>query len=151
MDNGQEQCSKCSTSGTVFDDNMDLIIRTVYKVFTEQKEGEISNLCLPYLEILLRVGESRRLCSLTSIAFCTDFSQIIANSRYGSFDLLPVWLNHSYALSMNSFLVNRLTNGQIIDVGKQFWKLYLCPFLYTLIRLRADRVLLYFMTITNSA
>jgi len=48
-----------------------------YRKFSWSKKKEtvreISNLCLPYLEILLRVGESRRLCFLTSIALCTDF------------------------------------------------------------------------------
>jgi len=84
MDNGQKQCSKCSTSGTVFDNNMDLIIRTVYKVFTEQKEGDGTRNFKLVSTISRNTFTSGRVTTLVLFdidSFLHRLSQIIANSR----------------------------------------------------------------------
>lgn len=83
MDNGQKQCSKCSTSGTVFD-NMNLIICIRIQSFVEQKEGDGTRNFKLVSTISRNTFTSGRVKAL--VLFDIDsslhrLSQIIANSR----------------------------------------------------------------------
>lgn len=67
MDNGQNNALNVRLLEQFSTTTWTLLYAPYTKFSSSKKEEtvrEISNLCLPYLEILLRVGESRRACAL---------------------------------------------------------------------------------------